>query len=550
MKNIKDLTITKLSSWIIFVLILLNIVAFIFVANKFYFRIDMTDGQKYSLSKPTTNIIKNLKNSLIIEYYYNDKSKEMKDMAQTIQYVSDMLKEYENNSSGKINILIKELSYEKNKAQIAEIQQAGIQEFALNEQGDTEAKTLVGFSGIIIKYQDQQRVIPSIYNDNGFEYTLDLEIQKIIGEGGGKLAIITGGQGQVDKDYAYVKQVTEKEFSEVVVLYPGMDIPEDVKTLIIIGGQSFGDYDQFQIDQFFMRGGSAFIALNGINVIFQQYDIYAEPANNKLNELLASYGIKVNKNLIGDNDSYNALPQRGPDGILRKNRYPIWPKIKSANINKKHSAIAETDSLNLFWPSSIDIDPKLKGSAEVLAKTTSSSWEETNDYKLDIQTYQYPVQEGKKEFNIAYAINGNLDSYFKGKEAPKNAKGDVYKGEKLDSGKAKIIIIGNEYFIQNNFAGNEELLFLMNSVDWMSKDSSLVEIRNKGKFFKPLDKALNQKEYENSKNFIIIFTTYIIPLLLIITGFVVFFVRKSVNKKVINQFSENLSDSKDKEGEK
>jgi len=144
MKNNDKLTNKKVQSWIIFGLAILNIVAFIVLSNKLYFRIDMTEGQKYSISKATKDLLKKLDNNLILEYYYNDKSKEVKEVAQVIQYVEDMLKEYENAGKGLVNVVIKELSYEKPKDQalIAEIEQKGIQQFALSESGSTESKSL------------------------------------------------------------------------------------------------------------------------------------------------------------------------------------------------------------------------------------------------------------------------------------------------------------------------------------------------------------------------------------------------------------------------
>ncbi|MBP5706321.1 MAG: hypothetical protein J6W76_03470 [Spirochaetales bacterium] len=37
----------RIQSWAILVLVVLNIIAFIFIANKAYVRFDMTEGKKY-----------------------------------------------------------------------------------------------------------------------------------------------------------------------------------------------------------------------------------------------------------------------------------------------------------------------------------------------------------------------------------------------------------------------------------------------------------------------------------------------------------------------
>lgn len=539
MKKIQGLEIKKIYSWAIFVLAVLNILVFIFIANKLYFRLDLTEGQKYSISKPSVDILKTLEDQLIIEYYYNDKSKEVSEMASVIQYVIDMLKEYESAAKGRANIIIRELNFEKNAADISDLEQQGLQSFALSESGKAESKSLLGLSGIIIKYKGQQRVIPTIYNDVGFEFRLDVEIKKLIGgESEGGVGIIIASKNKtLENDYKYVHQVIAKEYNDVRVINPGESIPKDVGTLVIVGGDNLSDFDAFGLDQFFMNGGKAFIALNGIDVNITQYGIFATPKDNKLSQLLGSYGIRVNKDLVGDNDSYNALPQR--NGIfVQQNRYPIWPKIKANSFNSKNPIVNEMESLNLFWPSSITIEDKIKDKAEYLFKTTKSSWAQTGDYKLDIETYKYPIQQAVKEYEIAYLFEGELTSFYKGLPIPANDKNpqETYTGTRFDSGKTKIVVVGNEFFLDANFAGNDELLLLMNSIDSLSKDQSLIMIRNKGKFSKPLYKAQNQLQLDAFKNIIIGFTTYFIPVLFIVLAVILNIRRNIRNKKIKDSY--------------
>ena len=537
-KNI-EFNIKKLYSWGVFLLAVLNVIAFIFITNKIYFRLDLTEGQKYSISKPSVDVLKSLDDQLVIEYYYNDKSKELSEMASVIQYVIDMLKEYESASKGRATVIIKELNFEKNAGDIADLESQGLQTFALSESGKSESKSLLGLSGIIIKYKGQQRSIPTVYSDVGFEFRLDVEIKKVAGTGSeGGIGILMASKGKsLENDFKYIDQVISREYNDVRVLTIGEGIPNDIGTLVIIGGDDLTDFDLFAIDQFFMNGGKAFVASNGIDVNISQYGIYATPKDNKLLALLGYYGIRVNRDLVGDNDSYNPLPQR--NGIfVQQNRYPIWPKIKANNFNSKNPIVSDLESLNLFWPSSITIEDRAKGSGEWLFKTTKSSWAQQGDFKLDIETYKYPVQEGSKEYEIAYLFDGEVSSYFKDQPVPKKLSNpqETYTGNRYDSGRAKIIIVGNEFFLESNFSGNDELLFLMNSIDSLSKDTSLIQIRNKGKFSKPLYKAKNQFQQDAYKNIVIAFTTYFVPLLIIILAIGLNFRRKLLNKKVKETF--------------
>ncbi len=531
----ENLTIKKIESWVLFILILLNIIVFILISNKLYFRFDLTEGQRYSISKPTRELLKKLENNLVIEYFYNNKCKDIKEMAQIVQYVEDLLKEYENAGNGLVNVVIKELSYEKSNdmALIAELEQKGIKPFELSEGGTTESKSLLGFSGIIVTYKDSSKVVSPIFNDQGFEFRLDVEIQKLIGGGDTTLGVIFACDGlSFEKNYSYVKQICENEFGEIKVIASGENIPNDITTLVIIGGDNLTDYDIFQIDQFLMNGGKAFIALSGIQVIMQEYGLFALPADSLLFDLLKYYGIQVTKDLVGDNESYNAIRQG-----FSKARYPLWIKVKSKNFNKKSQIVNELESLRILWASSVKVDDRVKQYGEILFTTTNSAWAQNSDFKLDLESYKYPIQEGGTQYNLALTYKGPVESFFTDRDVPKNLSGkDSFTGNKLTKGNTQLVVVGSEFFLNNDFAGNEEFLFLMNSLDWLAKDSSLIAIRNKGKFSKPLDKAKDSNQYEFLKNFVIAFTTYFLPVVFIIIAIILFVIKKKRDKKIKDYF--------------
>ncbi|MBQ3922841.1 MAG: GldG family protein, partial [Spirochaetales bacterium] len=319
----------RIQSWLILILVVLNIIAFIFISNKLYVRFDMTEGKKYSISAATKNLLKKLDNTLVIEYYYNDKSKEISGVAQVIQYITDMLREYENAGKGYVNVVIRELSFQKagDQALISELEVKGIKQYQLSQQEQAEAKSLLGFSGMIIKYKDNETVIPAIFQDMGFEFRIDSEIAKLMG-GEEKVGVLfSSSVGTLENEFKYIRQVVEREFTDVRVLPKNHNIPPELTVLLVIGGKDLSDYDILQIDQFLMNGGKVFFAVNGVDVNVSQYGMYATPGDTKIIDLLQHYGIKLNRNLVGDNQSYNGVRQG-----FSMLRYPLWVKIKSTNI--------------------------------------------------------------------------------------------------------------------------------------------------------------------------------------------------------------------------
>ena len=158
------------------------------------------------------------------------------------------------------------------------------------------------------------------------------------------------------------------------------------------------------------------------------------------------------------------------------------------------------NTLALLWCSSLTISDEAAEKVSPLFTTTADSWAQDQNYQLDIDSYKYPVQEGGNKYTLAATYDGAIKSYFAGKDVPKNEadEKEQFTGTQLADGNAKFVVIPCEQMLHANFAGNDELLFFMNSIDWLSKDGSLIEIRNKGKFSQPLDKVKNIKEYNKN----------------------------------------------------
>ena len=538
MKKLDKQDTNRIQIWGIYILIILNIITFILLSDKIYFRIDMTEGKKFSISKPTKELLKkiNKEKPLIIEYYYNDKFKEHSAMALIAQYVEDILNEYKRISKGSVDVIIKTLSYDNDAALISDLENVGITPFPLSEREKAESKTLLGISGILVKYGDDVSVIPVIYNDVGFEYMLDTEIDKILEKDRGTIGIMFNvSQRNFDQDYTFVKYAAENEFSNIIMINSGENIPPEVSVLFIIGGEKITDYDIFQIDQFLMNGGKAFIALGGVNIIINpQYGMFGFPNESKLFDLLSSYGIKINIDMIGDNESFNPYMERDAYGYSPQ-RYPIWPKIISSNINKDHPAVDGLEAFNLFWASSIDIDNKIKQNAVSLFHTTEKSWSEKENFQLQSQQYMYPIQQGEKAFDMAFAFQGKLESYFKNKEIPENKENNTsFTGNKINSGETQLVVIGDDIFLWDNLIEKDQnaQIFILNSMDWFSKDHSLIEIRKKGRFTKPLDKVTNETQFKIRQKIIIIVSTIIIPFLFCLLALLLYVIRQIKNNKI------------------
>jgi len=501
--------------------------------DKMYVRFDFTEGKKYSLSKPTTDIVRKLDNKLVINYYYEKRAKEAPGFNQVIQYINDTLKEYEGISKGMIEYKVNELSYENpdHRQKIDEIEQKGIRTVSLSQTEGTEQKSTLGFSGITLDYKGKSSVMGVLFSDQRFEYNLDVEIQKLVGQSNHKVGIyVSSVDKTLENNYRSAYRYIANEYSELKNITNTSEITEDLEVLILIGGDLLSNDDIFYIDQFVMKGGKLICLTNGVklNLNNQYGGPQAFPSGNKIIDLLRNYGITINKDLVGDNESYNPVVQRNNIGLPEKFRYPLWIKVTSDNINKKNPIVEDFDDFNLFWASSITFDESIKDNVDVLIKTTKKAWSMDNDYKVDLDTYKYPVQEGNNQYNLGIIYDGKVKSYFidKTKDIPNKEIVPILEGN------SKIMVVANEEFVTNDFVVNrdDELLMLLNVIDSFTKDGSLIQIRNKGRFIKPLNKIYNVEMLVTLKNVIIFITTYLLPILILVIAYGVISKRKNKYK--------------------
>ncbi|MBN2547415.1 MAG: GldG family protein [Spirochaetes bacterium] len=538
MKNhIIDITkVKRIQTWIIFLLMIINLLITVFIFNELYFRIDMTEGRKFSISNITSDLIKSLDNNLVIEYYYSDKCNAHPLMSQIVLFIKDILIEYERIGKKYVNVIIEELNYQKDMEIIDDLQKSGFQFFPLSERKMGESRQTLAFSGIVFRYKDKEKIIPAITTDKGFEYLIYREIEKMLGREKDKIGVyLSKKDKKYEDDYKSLKESLDIEFDNVSILDSGANIPDDITILVLIGGENLSEYDIFQIDQFLMNGGKAFIAVNGVNIIrMSGGDLIGNPNSSKLIPLLKNYGFSVEKYIIGDNDSFYPIYN---NNIIY--RYPVWPEIKPQNFNKTHVAVKGLRHLLLFWPTAVNIDDNIKDKTEVLFHTTERAFSLIDDFNLDVLHYKIPFNVNEQKYDLAVAFEGKISTFFKDRDIPDNIINPNVKfsGNIKKSGNVKMVLICNDIIFEHNYINedNESLYLLLNSIDWLTGNEGLIEIRSKQRFSRPLDKISKtsiDSGFYTRKNIIISISTYIMPLLFFIMAILIKILRNIKNREL------------------
>ncbi len=346
-------------------------------------------------------------------------------------------------------------------------------------------------------------------------------------------------------------------------------IPEDLNCLVIARPtKKFSDYELYQIDQFLMRGKSLCLFIDAFKKTPNQ-QMYSRspqyiPIDTGLEKLLDFYGVHIKRSYVMDENCYK---ERIPEQLGGGER-PIYyaPIIKSRSINRELPFMKNIKGLIAFKVSPLELKTRqitqngLK--AIRLISSSERSWEVKGGINLN-PMFIHPPRSRDEEHSLplAYLITGKFPSYFAGRPIPKRQiKGNnpskkgksrgkhgkkarinlskVFKeqGEFISRGRpGKIFIMASSYMLRDNLIDpngrGPNATFIMNVIDHLNNRDGIAAMRSKVQRFNPL-----QETGARTKAFIKIFNVAGLPILVIISGLLVWFRRNSRKKRIKTMF--------------
>ena len=327
---------------------------------------------------------------------------------------------------------------------------------------------------------------------------------------------IYGQTQQPISSYNLVDQQLSQNYTVSHIDLSSGVVPADVDALVVLAPEALDNKATYAIDQFLMRGGSVIIALNQYKIVPDQFNgfISLEPIESGLKELLASYGVNLDSELVMDtqNIPFPVLVNRqvGNSTVqeIQALDYPFFVDILPDGMDTEHPVLRSQPTVTLPWTSpvhtSLDNHPNLN--ADVLLYSSENAWL-TSDTNImpDLDTYPgsgFPGGTDQQQVPLAVAIQGNFESFFKGKPSPLEETsstesvvpdtGTTSQTPTIEQspGSARLIVVGGASFIddfvfqltsrisQDRSLNN--LQFLQNAVDWSVEDLDLLSIRSRG----------------------------------------------------------------------
>ena len=186
MKNNSIISIALIAG----ILILVNI-----LSNRFFFRLDLTEGKQYTLSKATKDILRDLEAPITVTSYFSDNLPV--DIVKIQRDFEEMLVEYATLAKGNLNYKFLNPETDQEKQEAA---QNGVQPIMIQVREKDQVKNQQAVLGAVLQMGEQKEVIPLIQGGTGMEYSLSTSIKKLAVQEKPTIAFVDGhGEASINE---------------------------------------------------------------------------------------------------------------------------------------------------------------------------------------------------------------------------------------------------------------------------------------------------------------------------------------------------------------
>lgn len=495
------------------VLLLLVIAVVNMISDRVFTRLDLTENRQYTISPSTKRMLRNLDDVVNVKVYF---SKDLPSyLASLPKSVRDLLDEFSAFGRGKLRVQWEDPT--SSPEQESRLRSLGIPQVQLDVIQRDKREVANVYLGMAVFYEDRHEVLPVVQGPWGLEYELVASILKVTRKESPKLGIITRySKEELDRSYSEMQRALRKQYDVQVIDLEGgkKAIPDDIRTLVLLGPKDLKDPEKYRIDQFIMRGGNVLAMLDALEL--QGGVLQGSRMSSGVEDMMMRYGVRCNNDLVVDRTSAVASFASGFFRFM--SNYFLWPKVVKQGFNREHPVVNKLESISLPWTRSFEAVSNPPDSVEVtlLASSSPASWTTTDFTNLNPQQQWNPKPEDLRPRGLVYALNGVFPSFFAGKPLPALTDSGATplreEGRRDLSEPTQIVLVGTTYFcIDQQTPGN--MTFLLNAVDWMSLGDELIGIRSREATDRPI------KEIgEGTKRLIRIVGIAAVPLLIIIVG--------------------------------
>lgn len=391
---------------------LLILLSIFFLSEGFstlYFRADLTDSGKFSVSRTSERLCERLSSPLRLTYY---RSKELQKLYPQSGDVAEYLLEF-SRISPNITLSVEDADSER-------LSSLGVQGQQIRSSDGTKIEFVTVYSTIVLQYLEKQSVVPFVLSAEKLEYDLAQRISQIVSEDERRVLLVAGNGRSVEESYTYVSPwLSSRGFRPEIA---GLDesLPSKIDSLsgrdsiVVLGSDKLTFEQSSALSRAFSRKVPSFVATSQYSVPVEDEWRVSKSRGDTLVPVLNSFGFALGNALVEDVSCFPLTMQSGEGGTAEYAtvNYPLW-----LSLLPQRSA---PDGVTVFWASPI----LLYNDAETVLETTAHAWlqKESDSESLPFLTNPFSIPKTAQASDaesgkfVVAATNGKLtlvsDQYF------------------------------------------------------------------------------------------------------------------------------------------
>lgn len=467
---------------VIAVLVTLN-----FLLDMFYVRLDFTADKRYTLSDASKNILRSLDEPVTVTAYFTEDLPP--NYAVTRQDFKDLLTEYASISNG--NVLYEFLDPKSDQAIEQKAVTSGIYPMQMNMREKDEVVMKKIYMGAILQMGEKSEPIPALQPGAAMEYALSTAIKKLSITNKPVIGILQGHGEPPPQNLAQAAQSMSILYNiePVNLNAPDMNLAK-YKTIAIIGPtDTIPMMHLNMLDNYLAGGGNLFIGLDRVRGDFSTGQ--GTSIETGLEQWLAGKGLVVESNFVIDANCGNVSVRQGNFPFPVQVPFPYLPKIQTF---ADHPVTEGIEQVMFQFASSINYKGDTSNHFEPIVYTSEKAGTRPTPMQFEVQ---------KRWGDIDFPMS-------------KLTLGAILRGPLVGDNISSIILISDGQFPVNGQGQQAQQLpadninLISNSIDWLSDDTGLIELRTKGVTSRPLDQV------EEGRKTLLKWLNFLLPILLII----------------------------------
>lgn len=490
------------------------------LASFVFFRWDLTQEKRYTISDATKRLLQNLDGQVMVKVYLSgDFPPGMERLERAIRETLDAFAD----EAGS-NLAYRFIEPTDPKLQ-EELMQKGLTPTNLFAKEEGKRTERLVFPGAILVYDGKEYPVQLLKGNKastaeeqlnqsyeGVEFELASAIRRLTLKDRKRIGVLVSHTKVLPERFSDLLATLQQDYD----LYFDIQNPtswENGDLLLIPKPDSpFSEEEKYRLDQFVMKGGKLALFADGAQVDSVSLEgTFAQPLSLNLEDLLFKYGCRINQNLIKDLSCAMIPLNVGNMGDKPQVRPMPWRFFPLVNTFGKHPIVRNLDALYTRFPSTID-----SVSAEGIVKTPllfTSQYTNLLKTPALVAYNEARRQPDPREYNagvktVAILLEGSFSSLYNNRLLPNDPRAASFVGK---SKPTKILVVADGDLLVNDvdykrgaplplgydrlsgrtFANRD---FALYGIDYLLEAEGLITARNKQITLRPLDKIRLNEE--------------------------------------------------------